>query len=445
QTIYGAEKDVYLAGTQQLYALGQKFETPDGSSVAGFLRQLCRRGIARRYRAGPPRGTGRRLNMELGLIERMGFAEYFLVVWDIVQYARGHGAGVAGRGSGASSLVAYLLGITNVCPLRHELPFERFLHEGREDFPDLDVDFCWRIRDDVIDYAFNRWGAEHVAMVSMHGTFQEASALRETAKAFGLSDRQISRMEVDGADRQRADAIERLSRRIMNLPRNLSVHPGGIVIGRKPMDHYAPIQRSAKGVMITQYDKDGVEAVGLVKLDLLGNRNLSTIRHACEELTRRHAPVDVEAIAPDDPETLATLRSGDTVGCNQLESPAMRHLLKMLAPRDVSDVMKALAMIRPGAASIGMKEIFVRRHRGLEAVPAMPPGVREILADTYGVMLYEDDVMLVAAAMVGGESALTEGDRFRRAIQKCRDDEKRLALSREFLARCRANGVDDEL
>jgi len=430
------------------------FECPDGLTAGDYLRRLCRDGIARRYGSAPPAGADSRLVRELGLIERMGFVEYFLVVWDIVSYARRRSAGVTGRGSGASSLVAYLLGITNVCPLTYRIPFERFLHEGREDFPDLDVDFCWRIRDDVIDYAISRWGEDHVAMVSMHTTFQPPSAVRETAKAFGMSEKQVTRWVDRGAEESELEeassdgaknpriAIRGLSRRILGLPHNLSVHPGGIVIGRKTIDHYVPIQRSAKGVMITQYDKDGVEDVGLVKLDLLGNRNLSTVRYACDLLAGRGVQVDAESLPSDDPATLETLRTADTVGCNQLESPAMRHLLKMLRPSGMRDVMKALALIRPGAASIGMKEVFVRRHRGLEAAPPAPAAVERILGATHGVMLYEDDVMLVAAAMLGDN--LTDGDRFRRAVQKCPDDAARLALSRDFLARCRANGIDEE-
>jgi len=417
-----------------------KFDPPGGLSAENYLRRCCRDGMKRRYGDPPPPWAESRVDRELRLIERMGFSEYFLVVWDIVQYARRRGAPVAGRGSGASSIVAYVLGITNVCPIRYNIPFERFLHEQRRDLPDLDVDFCWRIRDDVIDYAFDRWGNDHVAMVSAHCTFQPRSALRETAKAFGFSDEQISKgtdLEHDG----RIGEITRLSRRLIGLVRNLSVHPGGIVIGRKPIDHYAPIQPAAKGVNITQYDKDGVEAVGLVKLDLLGNRNLSTVRYACDLVRRRSGEsINVETIRTDDPRTIALLQAADTVGCNQLESPAMRHLLKMMQPGDTRDVMKVLALIRPGAASIGMKEKFIRRRRGLDPVPAECPRVDALLRDTYGVMLYEDDVMLVAAAMVDG--SLAEGDRFRKAVQKCRDDEQRSAMSGEFLARCGAGGFD---
>ena len=459
------------------------FPCPGGLPARDLLRRLCREGLRRRYGEIPSEPAEYRLRKELGLIERMGFSEYFLVVWDIVQYARRCGAPVAGRGSGASSIVAYVLGITNVCPLAYDIPFERFLHERREDFPDLDVDFCWRIRDDVIDYAFRRWGKDRVAMVCTHNTFQPASAVRETAKAFGLSNEQISeedcrfeiadfRLNSNSPEPQHEageskisapksairnpqseirnlksaicnlqSEIPQLARRITGLPHNLSVHPGGIVIGRKPIDHYVPIQPAAKGVTITQYDKNGVEDINLVKLDLLGNRCLSTIRYACDLIQRhRGENIDVETLPPGDADTIRMLQRADTIGCNQLESPAMRHLLKMMQPKDTRDVMKVLALIRPGAASVGMKEVFVRRHRGLEAVPTGQEQADALLGGTCGVMLYEDDVMLVASAMLG--CGLPEADRFRKAVQKCRGDEERLRISREFLSRCAANGVD---
>ena len=417
------------------------FECPGGLAPRAHLRQLCRQGVVRRY--GRARSDAEaRIDRELSLIESKGFSEYFLVVGDIVQYARGRGAPVAGRGSGASSLVAYLLGITNVCPLTYNIPFERFLNERRADFPDLDIDFCWRIRDEVIDYAFDRWGRDRVAMVSAHNTFKTSSALRETAKAFGYSNAQISQMTPDelGADPR----IGRLARRIVSLPHNLCVHPGGIVITPDPIENYAPLQPSAKGCRIIQYDKRGAKAAGLVKLDLLGNRSLSTIRQACDlVLLRSGEKIDAEALDPSDPETIAMLQSADTVGCNQLESPAMRNLLRAIKPQHMRDVMKALALVRPGAAGGGMKDAFIRRHRGLATVPIVDPKIDSILADSCGVMLYEDDVMLVAAALTGG--CLARGDMFRKSVQKCASDAERLELSRDFLRRCKTNGIDDRL
>ncbi|MCY2928102.1 MAG: DNA polymerase III subunit alpha [Planctomycetota bacterium] len=404
---------------------------------------LCRAGALRRYPAGPPEGFEARLERELSLIERKNFTGYFLVVWDIVQFARRRSAPVAGRGSGASSLVAYLLGITNVCPLAHRIPFERFLNEGRQDYPDLDVDFCWRIRDEVLDYALARWGGGRAAMVCTHGMFQTASAIRETAKAFGMSDEQISTVVKEGEwEDGRGSQIVELARWIEGLLHTISVHPGGIVIAPEGVDAHSPLQPAAKGVNVTQYDKDGVEAVGLVKIDLLGNRSLSTIRAATDLVAARTGErLDIESLPAGDGPTIAMLQAGDTVGCNQLESPAMRSLLRAIRPAGTADLMKALALIRPGAASLGMKDAFIRRHRGLEPVPPIDPRVDAVLADTHGVMLYEDDVMQTAAALLGVEPA--RADRFRKAVQKCRDDADRLALSREFLAGCRAAGVAD--
>ncbi|MDP6636631.1 MAG: PHP domain-containing protein [Phycisphaerae bacterium] len=422
-------------------AVFPSFKCPDGLTPEAHLRGLCRRGMLHRYRR-PRRDAEARIDRELSLIDSKGFSEYFLVVRDIVQYARSRGAPVAGRGSGASSLVAYLLGITNVCPLTYNIPFERFLNERRIDFPDLDIDFSWRIRDEVIDYAFERWGRERTAMVSAHNTFKASSALRETAKAFGYSNAQISQMSPDELTAR--PAIGRLAGRIVSLPHNLCVHPGGIVIAPGPIENYAPVQPSTKGCRILQYDKRGAKATGLIKLDLLGNRSLATIRQTADLVRLRHGPeIDVETLDPSDQRTIEMLQTGDTVGCNQLESPAMRNLLRAIHPHHMRDVMKALALVRPGAAGAGMKDAFIRRHRGLDPVPTVEPKIDAILADTYGVMLYEDDVMLVAAAMTGG--SLPRGDMFRKAVQKCASDAERLELSSDFLYRCCANGIDDQL
>jgi len=421
-----------------------RFPCPGEMSARAFLRQLCAEGIRRRYGEIPSESAEYRLQRELRIIEKLGFCEYFLVVWDIVRHARARNAPVAGRGSGGSSIVAYVLGITNTCPLEHNIPFERFLHEGREDFPDLDVDFCWRIRDDVIDYVFRRWGSERVAMVGMHNMFQERMALRETMKAFGYAGEEVAALENAALKKSsRSEQILRLARRLVGLPRNFSVHPGGVVIGRKPIRFYVPVQRASKGVTITQYDKDGIEAIRLVKLDLLGNRALSTIRAACDLVRDRHdEEIDIESLPPADPPTVRLLHSGATIGCNQLESPAMRHLLRMTRPCGRRDVMKALALIRPGGASMGMKEVFVRRLRGLEPVPAGHPEADGILRGTGGVMIYEDDVTMVAAVLM--DEPLPVADRFRKAIQKCRNDEARRRLAHAFMRRCRRNAVAPE-
>ena len=382
------------------------------------LRELCRAGMAWRYPSDPP---WERLERELAVIGKLGYADYFVVVHEIVKYSRERGLPVAGRGSGASSVVAYALGITNVCPVEYDLPFERFLHEGRTHYPDIDVDFSWRVRDDVIRHVFDRW--RDVAMVSTHITFQHRSAFREAAKAFGYSDDQVSLMQKGRVRPHDLPRIEAAARALLDRPRHLSVHPGGIVLNP---DGVAPMEWAEKGVIVTQYDKDSVEEVGLVKIDLLGNRALSTIRETIEIVERTEGTrLDVEHL-PKDEATVSLLREARTLGCNQLESPAMRSLIRMMRPSDAKGLMKALALIRPGAASLGMKEAFIRRERGLEAVPP-----RGLLPDTHEIMLYEDDAMLVASALTG--LSLAEGDRFRRRVQKLRTDEERLAVSREFL------------
>jgi DNA polymerase III alpha subunit len=391
------------------------------------LRALCAAALPWRYPERPPL---ERIERELGVIGKLGYADYFIVVHDIVRYSRERGLPVAGRGSGASSVVAYLLGITNVCPIAYDLPFERFLHEGRTDYPDIDVDFSWRVRDDVIAHVFERFG--DVAMVSTHITFQHRSAFREAAKAFGYSDDQVTLLQKGRVDVPDRAKLERAAAALLGLPRHYSVHPGGVVLHP---DGAAPLERAEKGVIVTQYDKDTVEAAGLVKIDLLGNRALSTIRETVEIVERTSAVrIDVERLPVDGP-SRELLREARTLGCNQLESPAMRSLIRMMRPSDVKGLMKALALIRPGAAAGGMKEAFVRRERGLEPVPP-----RGLLPDTHEIMLYEDDAMLVASALTG--LSLAEGDRFRRRVQKLRTDAERVAVSREFLDLAVRHGTD---
>lgn len=396
----------------------------------------------------------RRLDYEIEMICRLGFAGYFLIVSDIVDHARKIGTPTAGRGSGASSMIAYCLGITNADPLRFKLPFERFLNPGRKDYPDLDIDFCWRLRDDVIDYVYKKFGDDHVAMIATYATLQPRLAFREVAKVFGISNPLITRI----AKKLRRGLAERdwqtlpvdpdilakileLSQRLSGFPHHLSVHCGGVVITPGPIRRYAPLQRAQKGVVITQYDKDGVEDVGLVKLDLLGNRSLSTIRETIDLIkeTTGEKPVP-EALVDTDPDTISMLQAGNTVGCNQIESPAMRHLLQMMRPSTTLELMQALALIRPGAASLGMKEEFVRRVRGLAEVPPTDPRVAAILEESRGVMLYEDDALFIASYLAG--LSIEGADQFRRAVTRCRSDRERLILSADFLGRCERNGVD---
>jgi DNA polymerase III alpha subunit len=443
---------------------------PEGETGPGYLMRLGRAGIERRY-GGPARanrtGAARavaRLDEELALIRQLGFTDYFLLVADIVEFARARGIPTVGRGSGAGSIVAYALGITNVDPLRYGLYFERFLHPARRDCPDLDIDLCWRRRDEVIQHVYDTYGAEQVAMISTHATLGARSAFRETAKALGVPNARVNALarrvpremekpylqrlvglaEARGVDWREAPLPEalRLAEALDGAPRHLSIHCGGVVIGDRPLTHYVPLERAAKGIVVSQFEMRAIEAVGLVKMDLLGNRALTTIGE-CVSLVRdqRGIAPDVESLPDPEPATAARLSTGDTLNCFQLESPAMRHLLRMLRARTLDETIAAVALVRPGPAESGMKEAFCRRHRGLEPPAFLHPRLERVLGGTHGVLLYEEDVMCVAAALTG--LSLAEGDQLRRAIAAARGDGEFRALEAGFVAQAGRSGVEE--
>ncbi|MBI3539995.1 MAG: DNA polymerase III subunit alpha, partial [Candidatus Eisenbacteria bacterium] len=448
-----------------------------GETGPGYLMRLGRAGLARRYGAGATcRGPGpvtralqrraiARLREELGIIERLGFSDYFLLVADIVEFARARGIPTVGRGSGAGSIVAYALGITNVDPLRYGLYFERFLHPERRDCPDLDIDLCWRRRDEVIAHVYDTYGAEQVAMISTHATLGARSAFRETAKALGVSNARVNALAkcvpraidgdyletllaepaargVDWREPPLPEAL-RLARALDGAPRHLSIHCGGVVIGDRPLTTYVPLERAAKGIVVTQFEMRAIEAIGLVKMDLLGNRALTTIGE-CVELVARHRgiAVDLERLPDPEPAAAARIEVGDTLNCFQLESPAMRHLLRMLRARTLDQTIAAVALVRPGPAESGMKEAFCRRERGAEPARFLHPRLAPLLAATHGVMLYEEDVMTVAAALM--RAPLADGDLLRRAIGAARGDEAFRTLERSFVARAVASSRDGD-
>jgi DNA-directed DNA polymerase III PolC len=435
---------------------------PDGVAGCVHLRGQCEAGLVRRYPRERDAARARLAN-ELAMIERMGFTDYFLLVAEIVGFARARGIPTVGRGSGASSIVAYVLGITNVDPLRYGLTFERFLNPARRDCPDLDIDLCWRRRDDVIAHVYDTYGKGRVAMISTHATLGARSAFRETAKALGVPNARVNALAkriprdlekpyprhlarvaeagaVDWSEPVLARALA-LAERLDGAPRHLSVHSGGIVIGDRELTHYVPLERAAKQIIVTQFEMRAIEAIGLVKMDLLGNRALSTIGE-CLELIEQGSPggaPDLEDI-DGDPATAARIRVGDTLDCFQLESPAMRHLVRMLDARSLDDTIAAVALVRPGPAESGMKEVFCRRRRGLEPPSYLHPSLVPVLECTYGVMLYEEDVMRVAAALTG--LSLAEGDDLRRAIGAARTDDEFRSLEQGFVAQAARAGVD---
>jgi DNA polymerase III alpha subunit len=350
---------------------------------------LCRvafRGARRRYRPLTPK-VMKRLEYELDVINKLGFSEYFLIVWDIVNFALRKKIPIVGRGSAANSLVAYTLGITGVDPLHHNLYFERFLNLSRGDCPDIDLDIDWRRRDEVLAYVYERYGDDRVAMVCNHNTFQSRSAFRDAARVMGLPMDEINRLSrklphyggraIRAAVELYPEAADfpldeepwatcvRAAEALDGAPRHLSIHNGGIVIGDRPLADYVPLERATKGLVITQLEKDAIEALGLVKIDLLGHRSLAVIADTVDALERdRGLKIDPRRIRDGDAKTADTLRKGRTIGCFQLESPGMRSLLQMVRARNRCDVVHALSLIRPGPSASGMKERFVRRRLG---------------------------------------------------------------------------------
>ncbi len=437
------------------------------------LRKLALHGMRERYPKSAPRSAhddpapevARRLDYELAVIDDLHFSEYFLIVWDIVNFAHRKGIPIVGRGSAANSLVAYCLGITGADPLAHDLCFERFLNRSRTDCPDIDLDLCWRRRDEVINYVYARYGADRVAMVSNHNTYQARSAFRDVARVFGLPIEEINRLSAmlphysaesirDAKelfpeardfplDREPYRTIVARAEAMDGFPRHLSIHIGGIVIGDRPLTDYLPLERATKGIVVTQFEMNAVEAIGLVKIDLLGHRSLSLIADTVVAVQRNRGEAVLLTQIPDgDRETAALLRAGRTIGCFQIESPGMRSLLQMIRAESRLDVIHALSLIRPGPSGSGMKERFVRRRLGEEPTTYLDPRLEKVLRDTHGVMLFQEDILKVAAVIAG--FTLEDGDTLRQAISKKRSPERIAALQERFLRGAAGRGVRRE-
>jgi DNA polymerase-3 subunit alpha/error-prone DNA polymerase len=432
----------------------------DARAAAKRLREDAYSGARRRYGKELSEAVVGRLEHEFALITQMGFAAYFLIVRDIVALS----PRTCGRGSGAASLVAYCLGITNVCPLKHNLYFERFLNPGRKDPPDIDVDFAWDERDAVLETVLERHRG-HAAMVANHVLFQPRMAVREVAKVYGLTDAEIGQVSrrlpwywraeethTDFLDELRSQPetktlefpppwpeILRYAQRIIGIPRYLSVHPGGVVITPQPIDEYVPVERAPKGVPIIQWEKDAAEDAGLVKIDLLGNRSLGVIRDALANLRGNGAAVDEARWEPeDDLATQASVAQGRTMGCFYIESPAMRLLQQKSRVGDFEHLVIHSSIIRP-AANDYIREYIRRLHGG----PWDPihPLLTDVLAETFGIMVYQEDVSRVAVALAGFSHA--EADGLRKILSK-KDRELQLRdFARRFREGARAQGVSE--
>ncbi len=441
-----------------------EFPLPKGETPESRLWKIAFDGLARRYQPIPPKAMDR-LQEEMRVVDRLGFAEYLLVVWDIARFAHEEGIPVVGRGSAANSLLCYVLGITNIDPLAHDLFFQRFLNPERVSPPDIDLDFCWRRRDKVLRYVYDRHGPDRVAMIGTLSTFAARSGVREVARTLGLSDREITPI-TDRLPHRSLQDLESWQQRIPEardlplheepwrsilevglslegFPRHMGIHAGGVVIGRAPLTDLFPLQWSRKGFIITQLDMYSMEDVGLVKIDLLAQRGLSvvadTVEAVCRNTGRR---IDLQRDHADDPATRRAMARGETMGCFYVESPGMRALLRKLQADTFPLVVAASSLIRPGPSDSGMMRRFVQAHLGLEAPQRLHPDL-SFLDETYGVMVYQEDVMRVAH-VIGGLS-LGEADLMRRAMSFKGSTEQFLSLKKKFLDGARQRGIDDKI
>jgi len=433
-----------------------------GRTDAACLREAVYAGAVSRYGHELAEPVVERIESELRMVSDMGFSAYFLVVRDIVRKS----PRTCGRGSGAASIIAYCLEITNVCPIKHNLYFERFLNPGRTDPPDLDVDFAWDERDDVLQDVLNRYKG-HAAMVSSHVLFQPRMALREVAKVFGLTDSEIGAVTkrlpfhlrvADTSDAELLKTLQtlpelkhldysepwpqiiKLAQKLVGTPRYLSVHPGGVVITPDPIDRYVPVERAPKGVPVMQWDKDGAEDAGLVKIDLLGNRSLGVIRDTVLNIHKNGNCFDESRWEPEeDFETQEALSQGHTMGCFYIESPAMRLLQKKSGVGDFEHLVIHSSIIRP-AANEFIRE-YIRRLHGGQWDP-IHPLMTDVLDETFGIMVYQEDVARAAVSIAGFSHV--EADGLRKILSK-KDREHRLRDYHErFYAGARSRGVSEK-
>jgi DNA polymerase-3 subunit alpha len=452
-----------------------KFETPNGESPEDYLKKLTHQKISR-VQGYDSDLIKKRVEYELSVIIKKGYATYFLIVYDFVNWAKNKGIGVGpGRGSVAGSLVAYILGITDINPLDHNLPFERFLNPERPTPPDIDVDFADTRRDEVLDYVSSKYGHDHVAQIITFGTMEARLAVRDVARALGLTYSQGDRIAKmippphQGFAMTIAQALEEsptlkfayeneeetkkvldIARKIEGLPRHSSVHAAGVIMADKPLTEYVPLQKDPKEErIITQYDMYCLDlnavsdnkAIGLLKMDFLGLRNLTIIENTLRYVEKNTSQkIDIHQIPLDDKKTYDLISSGYTIGVFQLESSGMRHLAKELKPKKLSDISAMVALYRPGP--MDLIPSFLEGKNNPKKIKYIHPDLKEILTETYGVLVYQEQVMQIANKMAG--YTMSEADNLRMAIGK----KKKELMKKEkekFIAGCIKNGYKKNL
>ncbi|MDH4200274.1 MAG: DNA polymerase III subunit alpha [Spirochaetia bacterium] len=426
-------------------ALLPDFKTPAGFSLKQYLEKLVNDGLHARFSSGIPDEYKKRAEYELSVVGQMGFEGYFLIVADFINYAKKSRIPVGpGRGSAAGSIIAYALGITAIDPLKYDLLFERFLNPSRKEMPDIDIDFCRDRREEVINYVIDKYGADHVAQIITFGSLSARAVIKDVARVMGFDYAEVNAMCKNLPDTpgiSLKDAVEnsseakaffktgekektlwRVALTLEGIPRNAGKHAAGVVITPEPLDEIIPVAKDTKtGAVISQFDKNPLEKVGLVKMDFLGLKNLTIIQRALDVIKERKGiDIDINNIPLDDPKPYELLQKGKTKGIFQLENTGMTRLLIRSRPKRFEDIIACIALYRPGPLESGMTEDYVRRKNGEEAVSYPHESLKGILEDTYGTMVYQEQVMLISQIIAG--FTMAEADELRKAMGKKKMD-----------------------
>lgn len=436
------------------------FPVPDGYTLESYLEKLCMDGMKKRYREMTSE-LEERMRYELGVISQMGFCAYFLIVWDFINYARERSIPVGpGRGSAAGSLVAYLIGITDVDPIRFGLLFERFLNPGRKSMPDVDTDFCVARRGEVIDYVTEKYGGDHVSQIVTFGRMKAKQAIRDVGRVLGMPLAYVDKVakmiplnntiadavgavpelktlyETDGEAKKLLDT----AKVVEGLARNASIHAAGVLISKDPLSCNVPLQKMSGNEVVAQYDMNCVSDIGLLKMDFLGLRNLTVMDH-CRKLIQKDHGVDLDLLDLDlnDGPTYKLLSEAKTIGVFQLESSGMQRYLMSLKPDRFEDIVAMCALYRPGPLKGGLVDDFIKRRHGKMTVEYLHPLLEPILEETYGVIIYQEQVMGIANVLAG--YSMAQADDLRKAMGKKKAD----VMARQkasFLGGCKTNGID---
>ncbi len=440
------------------------YPVPAGETPFSFLYKLCFEGVRERYRPITPE-VARRLQRELEVIEKTGLAEFFLINWDLMRFAREQGVPGQGRGSAADSIVAYVLGITRVDPIEHNLLFERFLHEEMTSTPDIDIDFSTAHREQVIQYVYDKYGWERTGMVCNVVTFQPRMAIRQVGKALGFSAELLDRL-AKGVDRwftedvadSMLDAVPppdmrpqswqhflELCREIIEFPRHLSIHNGGMLVTGEPLVEIAPVEPATmEGRRVVQFNKDDVEDLGLIKMDMLGLRTLSVVAEALELIKdKTGSRPDLDQLRLNDPDVFEMCSAADTIGVFQIESRAQMQTLPRTRPQSFNDLVVEVAIIRPGPIQGNAVHPYIRRKQGREPVTYAHPLLAPILKDTLGVILYQEQIIEIAMYVAGMTPSGADG--FRRAMTRHLNRVEMSSLEGDFISGCLANEVPREV